>query len=594
MCEEIRVPVRLTLLTAAATPASTGYIITRQVTESSQETVGASTPFFIRRPDATDVSESLERYPTDELLALFQREKLYYPKGWDDELLVIDEAGSSGSRQQAVSETPIVGKGKPAAGKVKGKGPEKPSGDNDVEVAVETRWQTITNEVGSNRCLVIGAGHKMTLTAPRLFGVVNDAERGTSLCGEAIGTPENGVPEKEADRAPLVQADSDASPCRPTPTRIKREHAMIGPSSAFTVCLDFRLNLDLDALNNDDDMLESEGSKEGGSLQSGGTSAEKAVKIVACGERAEVYAVMRRWAPPAIPTETYDVSAAESTGGDESGEYSYTQTKDPSKGSTADQHSARPSLVDTADSASSMIWYVYAFTVRVGPTVAIAPCLRPVESQARNERELEPELGSDVAAQAGCGVCDLAAWHALGLSADDNGTDLPVLCIDGTVVPFLPPDVSAGASVDEGSVLVSDGVVIGGEGGEYATLAVKNLAVYNQALNTEQLGAITGVFGTWREEQVALTAADEREDEIWSEEARRATEEDREPGEECVFRVVTHMPYVVRPPWWRCKILDVILHSKRKAYCFQRRIVGGTIMADIFCVDTVGRHSRFP
>lgn len=509
----------------------------RQVTDSSPGAVGVPTPFFARRPDATDASEGLPRYPTDGLLALFQREKLYYPKGWDDEILLVDEEEPSLLREQAAPETPTVGKGKPAS-KVKGKGAEQPFGDDSVEFAVERRWQTIKREVGSNRCLVVDAGRKMTLKAPRLFELANDVERRRSLSGEVVGTLDNGMPENETGRASLAQLQSDGPPCRPPPTRTKREYTMIGSSSSFTVCLDFRLDLDLDALNSNDGMI---AGGEESSPTSGGMPAEKAVKIVTCGERVEVYAMMRRWAS-ATQTDTLD-SAEKSSSARESEEG--ITTKDSAKYFTADQHSERLSHTEAADAASSTIWYVHAFSVRAGSTFAIASCVQPKASQGRHETEVEPEMSSDDTPQEGRSfVCDLATWHALGLIAN-NGSDLPALCIDGSMLSLQPQDTGAVASDGEESFLASDGVVIGGEGGQYAMLAVKNLAVYNRALQNEHLGVMTGVFRTWRKEQEAAAAEDEQEDERWSEEARHATEEDREPGEGCMLHVVTHAARVI-------------------------------------------------
>lgn len=509
------------------------------MTESSPGAVGAPTPFFVRRPNATDASEGLSRYPTDGLLALFQREKLYYPKGWDDEMLVINEEESSLLREQAAPEMPTVGKGKPTS-KVKGKGAEQPFGDDSVEDAVGARWQTIKREVGSNRCLVVDAGRKMTLKAPRIFEFANDVERRRSLCGEAVGTLHNGVSENETGRASLAQSQSDGPPCRPPPTRTKREYTMIGSSSSFTVCLDFRLDLDLDALNSNDGMVEGGGLGES-SPTSDGIPGEKSVKIVTCGERVEVYAMMRRWAP-ATQTETWG-SVEKSPSASESEEG--ITMKDSANNFTADQHSARLSHTEATCEASSTIWYVHAFSVRAGSIFATASCVQPTASQGGHEREVESETSSDNTPQEGRSfVCDLASWHALGLIAN-NGSDLPALCIDGNVLSLQPQDTSAVASSGDGSFLVSDGVVIGGEGGQYATLAVKNLAVYNRALKNEQLDVMTEVFRMWRQEQEAAVAADEREDERWSEEARHATEEDREPGEECVLHVVTHAVRVI-------------------------------------------------
>lgn len=513
-----------------------------QVAESSSESLGVPVLFFVRRPDATDVSECLNRYPTDGLIALYQRDKRCYPKGALEKLVIASGAGSSNPNEQAAPELSAKGQG---ANISKHKGSEHPLEDNCAATAVEARWQTVKGEVGSNRCLVIGAGKNFFLATPQLFQQEPRAEKDKRLstpCEEKVGTAESGLPEQGDEKHEVKQGDLAVAPC-PRDDSIERERVIVGCSSPFTLCLDFRLDLDLAALADDDHKRKKRTSvNEGGVTVDDRHAVEKTIKLVSCGKRADVYVVVRPWTPVAqiitnnadhakVGNSAEDLSMRTALGSRASA--TPLQTEDKAKCDTLNARAStarvsRRGTVDVSDDPTTT-WYIYAILVRLGAYAGSVLCMNPTERNCQQDSVTESALGANPS-PATKTICDLAAWHTLALAVNME-EQVPVLCVNGDVWPLRQDISGVPDAICEGSEFMSNGVIVGGAGGEWATLAVKNLAVYNTARDANDLRAITCVFSAWRAEQEAAGAADLQEEMRWLEEAKQAAEDGREPGE---------------------------------------------------------------
>ena len=498
------------------------------MTESAP--VGAPIPFFVRRPNATDVSELLGRFPIDGLAALFQLDEQSYPKATASggrKLVIVPGAKSAArtSIEQADLDPPPAKDSKAAASKGKGgkKGESEQPRPGDGE-GIDERWKSIRSEVQSNRCLVIGAGENFSLVTPPLSrdlvtpGVEGEGGRKPSVqsaevnAGSCAGSAEHEEINTEMGCAlGTAQADdggfiADGSP------------VMVGLSSPFAVCLDFRIDLVEALLNTEGVRTTSEEN-----LPTNGTIV---VRILSCGNDVEVSAAIRLWAPPDVPAVRDDEREAGAT--PNSGEASGVESLSTGSRSRGEARASTtllspPSGDGDATALPTPTWYLHALTVRSGSFTGAVRCMHPGESALKSSP-------SETFA-----VCDLAEWHALALISNKDRGDAPVsLCIDGDVVALQQDMVDvakAGMGPGEVELLASGAVVVGGTGGEWTALAVKNLAVYNTGLGTEQLLPSTRVFRAWREEQQEARAADAEEDERWLEEARKAEEEGREPGE---------------------------------------------------------------
>lgn len=514
----------------------------------SPGSVGAPVSFFVRRPDANDVSESLGRFPRDGLTAMYQRDRRSHPKGGEESLLIVPGVGPSKLAEPA--EPNPSTKGKPADKSMVAGGGEPVGGGG-----LEARWRTIRGEVEANRCLVIGAGDNFSLKTQRLFESDKDAEMGRGAVvqeGEATGILDSGLREqggKEGGEG-VVEEGSGAT-LGLQPDGAERERVMIGKSSQFTACVDFRIQLDLDASEYDVD----EGTTGSSAAASGDMGPRrKTVRILSCGERVEVSATVVRFSTPLAGTDTdADLAEAGDSVGD-TGRGDALDSRGTSPASPRAEHQGRKSTINGRTSVSpdadasdvvggdapdgpNSTWVIESITVRAGPYIGVAPCGNPGESQPRDvvtagspsAHGMEPE-------RKGSASCDLASWHALAVVVNRDG-EAPALWVDGETFP-LSPQHSAGARTgrDELEAAASHGVVVlGGLGGECATLAVKNLAVYNKVLDSQNLGAVTRVYRAWREEQATATAMEALEDERWLEEARKAAEDGRDPGERLVW-----------------------------------------------------------
>lgn len=525
-----------------------------QVAESLTGAVGPPVPFFVRRPNATDVSERLGRFPIDGLVALFQLEDRSYPKGKSgggQKLVIVPGAKSAANASIGQVEPDPHAKGSKApVNKTKGGSKGDSEQPHPGDGGTDERWQDIKSEIQSNRCLVIGAGGNFSIATPPLFrdpvttGAEGADERRPSVLGAEVsarncaGSELSEEKKTETGCAPgVVQAD----------TFVDEPAMMVDRSSPFAVCLDFRIDLVEALVNIEDGQKATTGEGGGATATEGILSAIDTiiVRILSCGNDVEVSAVVRLWAPadaPALRDEAeLAIEATLASGGASSaGSISTgTRPKVEAPASTAPL-SQQPRGDGDAMAPPTPTWYVHALTVRSGSYAGTVRCMDPVESALRRQdadesvaptRTEPPPSGTNV-------VCGLAEWHALALVSTKDGGDAPIsLCVDGDVVA-LQQDTDgvarAGTAHGEVELLASGAVVVGGTGGEWAALAMKNLAVYKAGLGREQLRPTTRVFRKWREEQQEAKAADALEDERWTEEARKAKEEGREPGETTV------------------------------------------------------------
>ncbi|CAM9554663.1 unnamed protein product, partial [Hapterophycus canaliculatus] len=556
-------------------------ITLHEVAESPPGSTGPPFPFFVRRPDLTDVSESLGRFPVDGLITHFQRDERCYPKGatndGSERLFFVpgQKPAPDSPVEQAKPEPPAKGKNA-QAGKARGgsKGESEQIGASGEVAGVEARWQAIRGEVQSNRCLVLRAGENVSLATVPLFlsrqveiQEEGSANRNTTALGDdgnAVSV-ENGelVPKKECvvqEGFPGVFHDGgnatssleriDSADGRKDPRSMMVRHSHF----PFALCLDFRLELGKALLDADDIKRRKLAVGNGDAIGGEETHPpdDKIVRILACG-KVGVSAILRLWTPTV--TRTNAELSAEKSGSAAAAELASggvptAGTTLPTDVSAEDvdincRGSTEPvsprSADDCADESSA--WYVHSILVRSGTSVLAVPCLDPGERLARVQ---DPSEGSAEASSASersepssrpgkRALCDLAEWHSLAVVPDpDKGEALLYVDGDELALKQNTDGISAaadGTSREESELLAGGAVVVGGANGEWATLALKNLAVYSKELGGEQLRAITRVFRAWREKQEAAMAADAQEEERWVEEAKRAVEEGREPGE---------------------------------------------------------------
>ncbi|CAM9390338.1 unnamed protein product [Ectocarpus fasciculatus] len=546
-----------------------------EVMESPQPgSISDPVPFFVRRPDATDVSESLGRFPVDGLVALFQRNERCYPKGTTGNgrtLLIVPGAKpvSDAPAEEAEVSPPAKGSKAPAAkskGGIKGESEPKPSGDDDVE----GRWQAIRSEIQSNRCLVIRAGENFSLKTPPLFDSglgVTKAEGGGEGRQSVLGSDENesvlegggvlpeeentrqedkpGVVRRSSKSVEMLQQKNNADDAGEQRTMMVQQH------SPFALCLDFRLDL-MEAPEGEAETTEESTDEGEDGLEKHLEQDEKRMRIVLCGNGVEVAAVIRLWTPPAEPsasagdvgieadrpTGTSGTAGALPNAGDPRSRAKSGTLDSASPTTMISPRSGGNSVDDSSSPPATPTWYLHAISIRCGSFVRTVPCTNPEVSALRRKGPTAaasepPPLRGAAPPRSGTGFeCDLAEWHALALVASPER--VLSLCIDGEELELLQDaqgTAIADIGRDESELSASDAVVIGGgEGGEWASLAVKNLAVYNEALGSDKLRAITEVFRAWRERKEAAREADVQEDERWEEETRRAEEEEREPG----------------------------------------------------------------
>lgn len=510
-------------------------------------------------------------------MALFLREVRSFKKGnanCDEKLIVVPGPESSPDTPpvEGVEPEPPATANKASAskgkGSKKGETEQPPPGDDGTEA----QWRAIRSEVQSNRCLVMRAGGNISLaTLPLFSGSGITEEEGRPQTEQSVlgdqGNPRE-VPEEEntkANDAPGVchdGVDAVGKSKEINKTLDDAEPEMrIDRSSPFVVCLDFRLDLAEALLNieggerelteESDDVVVGEGSP---------SPDDKVVRILSCGNNVEISAVIRLWAPtdaPAIHAEAEhstaisggNAAAAAALTSDEASslEPPSTDASAKSEGPASATRLSEQSSDDDAKAPPTSAWYLHSLSVRSGSYVGTVPCVGP-EEPVFQQQELVADADADAAAESSGSqytreslrvgesvLCELAEWHAIALVANTEGDDTPVvLCVDGEVL-LLRQDVGVvatdGTTFGYSELLAGGAVVMGGTGREWTSLAVKNLAVYSKAPGIEQLRATTRVFRRLREEQQAAKAADEKAEERWLEEVRKAEEEEREPGE---------------------------------------------------------------
>ena len=513
-----------------------------QVGESRPGAVGAPVPFFVRRPDATDVSERLGRFPIDGLVALFLLDERTYPKGkpgGGQKLEIVQDAKQAANTSVGQVPDPPAKAGKATANKSKGSSKSESEQARSEDGGMDARRQAIKSEVQTNRCLVIGAGENFSLATPPLFrdpgtteAEAGAGERKPSVLGAEAGAGDccaagelDEENESETVCAPgLVQADGGF---------VDESAMMVGRSSPFAVCLDFRIDV-VEALLNAEDGQRTAVGESGDVTDTEGTRSAidtVAVRILACGNDVEVFAVVRLWVPTdAAAVRDDEEPAIEGTvasGGASGAAPLSTGARSKVGAPTAPLSS--PEGDGDATAPPPPTWYLHALSVRSGSYTGTVRCMDPADSTSQRQVTAAPPPPIT------CAVYDLAEWHALALVSTEDGGDARVsLCIDGDVVALQQDEggvATAGTDPGETELLESGAVVVGGTGGKWTALAVKNLAVYKEGLGREQLRPTTRVYRTWREEQQEAKAADALEEERWVEEARKAEEEGREPGE---------------------------------------------------------------
>ena len=508
-----------------------------KIADSPRGSVGAPASFFVRRPDATDVSESLGRFSTDGLIAMFERDIRTYPQEGKESLLVVLGTRSSKLTERLESEPTTKDK---SAYKSKVGGGGQPAGDGDLEAS----WQTIRSQVQSNRCLVIGAGENISLETQQLFESANTrtemGRRGIVQGEETIGAPDSRLDGQRKEGGEEV-VQEEGVPLSVQPDMAERKRVMIGQSSEFTVCVDFRLHLDLGALENDVDEGATGPSPVGGDRN----PRQKSVRILLCGDRAEVSATVAIFSNTTARGEA-DVDnfvEASTSVGDAGrrdtpdGKFGTSiasplaekqRRKNTLNGRTAVSNADTPDVRDDAPGPTAT-WSLDSITVRAGCYVGTVLCANRRKNQPCEVMTEDPanEVGPE---RKGNASCDLSSWHALALGVYKEG-EAPVLWIDGEIFPLSPQQSGRACEVRDELEAASQGVVLGGLGGEWATLAVKNLAVYDKVLNSQNLNTVTRVYRAWRDKEATATTMDALEDERWSEEARQAAEDGRQPGE---------------------------------------------------------------
>lgn len=376
------------------------------------------------------------------------------------------------------------------------------------ESALEARWQSIIGDLGSNRCLVLAAGQGQSLNVLGIFTMHRRSSN--SWARDAVNTA-GGQTTHEAGNAEGAAAK-----------KMQQLHT-ITQSSPFTLCIDFRLDLDLNALAREDD-----GTYERSGKGHDGSRMERKVRIVTCGKYVEIYAILRLWTPPPPAPSVSNVADAvevpASVGYPVADIASLRRRVSTGGGRTF-------AATGDSDDVPCSTWYLHAISARSGSRAVTLLCASPNHIGARRRGSLaqrefsvgteqgkENEEAYDMAEEI---VCDSGAWHSFAVN---GSSDQAFLCVNGD--SFLLQQTASteadGSLFDITSRSPDDcEVIIGGAGGKWATLGVKNLAVYNGHLEDGQVGPMTCVYKKWREDGQIAAAA----------EARLAKEEEKEAGE---------------------------------------------------------------
>ena len=400
--------------------------------------------------------------------------------------------------------------------KTKGKGGERPPDDVGLEVTSEARWESVRKILDSNRCLVLEAGKGLYLKASGIFEFDELEREGNipTICDEElVGISHGGLSESGKGDNGVIFKDFDGVGGR----------GFVGKNSPCTVCLDFYLQLNLrEALSERDGSMKA---KEAAPCNAK-VKQERYITLLTCSSKGlEISATVEPWAQPdgyAAAVDDTQAGISERDAGNYA-EFGHRNANvrpptDHSQVSVSERSSSAKHRHGPGDPVDSATWYVSAISVRSGSCTTLAPCASPtVNHGRRNEHDTERV---EVAPPDKVTI-ELAAWHSLAVGVSENN-DVPVLFIDGKVLPLRRSQrglVEGGPGEME---LTSDGVFLGGTDGAWSTLAVKNLAVYEKALDDERLAEITHVYSTWRREREVAAHADAQEDRKRLEEAKEA------------------------------------------------------------------------
>ncbi|CAM9623628.1 unnamed protein product, partial [Ascophyllum nodosum] len=488
-------------------------VTVHEVSEDPGGTIGPSVPFFLCRPNATDVSERLGRFATDGLVALFEQEKRSFPRNSPERLDILKKLRESSTPLEVECKPPAPTK---PSRKTKGKGGERPPDDVGLEVTSEARWESVRKILDSNRCLVLEAGKGLYLKASGIFEFDELEREGNipTICDEElVGISHGGLSESGKGDNGVIFKDFDGVGGR----------GFVGKNSPCTVCLDFYLQLNLrEALSERDDSMKA---KEAAPCNAK-VKQERYITLLTCSSKGlEISATVEPWAQPdgyAAAVDDTQAGISERDAGNYA-EFGHRNANvrpptDHSQVSVSERSSSAKHRHGPGDPVDSATWYVSAISVRSGSCTTLAPCASPtVNHGRRNEHDTERV---EVAPPDKVTI-ELAAWHSLAVGVSENN-DVPVLFIDGKVLPLRRSQrglVEGGPGEME---LTSDGVFLGGTDGAWSTLAVKNLAVYEKALDDERLAEITHVYSTWRREREVAAHADAQEERKRLEEAKEA------------------------------------------------------------------------
>lgn len=412
-------------------------------------------------------------------------------------------------------------------------------------------WQTISGELGSNRCLILGAGKDLSIAIPNIFstGTASDkTHKEEDAGGGGTGHRKPSEEEGQESNVPTMKSQKDIYTDQANATEMSRTDR----ARPFTFHLDFRLELDLNALTRDSNDQNSNPPACGGTT--GGSPREKKVRIAAWGEYLEI------WTTLCLSTPTVEsiTDGADSTDTNPSREGSNKQVSLSSKVPAISN--------DAIDGPYSTTWYLQAVSARAGSRAVTLTCSqfdtpgsqqrrRPTlnpeneatsenqgdEREEKEEKEENRNRGGSKPCQVAGEILDLDAWHSLALAVDPE-SDRVALSLDGDVFPLeymyhtksspAPEENSAPCHATPGLLVRNeDALSIGGAGGgRWVTLAVKNLVVYNTRLENMQLADMTCVFRRLREEKIAATE-EEKEANHDLNETGQAEQERKEAGE---------------------------------------------------------------
>ncbi|CAM9269277.1 unnamed protein product [Choristocarpus tenellus] len=499
--------------------------------------------FFLMRPNVSDISEDVRRFPPGGCIALFQLDKCLKQRdkiNSSPSLLLpfsFAKAGSRDSKGEVGGEYEVCG----------GERQEQSQTivqDNNSSAMVQ---QGKKGEVDSNRCVVVSCiedlgnpaekrvgvgarvGEVKGLITPALF-LPNNLSHGLTCQGsdslfdkQSIDEPGGNAEVPSAasvvSRAETVSGvcvgdgdDGAVSNCVALPieeTKVEGQGEMIN-SGCFTVSIDYHLFVDQEVLHR----ITSEELRDAGTV--GGTNQapwQVKIPIICCRGWFSIVRVLHHQA--AQPVDPQGVCSGEGEDLDINGVQNAIKTS-----STPSTEGARKASVDVIEQPRHDKWQCAGFIVQVGSMVTelTCPCAhdeqKMIETVDRDQyvsQGTEDSSAEDSSADK-C-FCGLGSWHSVALTVDSHRQEA-CISIDGKIFPISSPPSLPTTPLSAESLPKRDGCVeVGGVGneasdkdgvpwGQWAGLAVKNLAIYNRGLAAKQLASVTGLYRKWRREQV--------------------------------------------------------------------------------------------